>query len=263
MAAALLAPMETARTGMDAAAGAHPGAPAPLTDVLYLQEPGDTSPISVDDLHQGNIGDCFLISSIGELALNDPSAISNMIHVNSNGTETVTLYEASNGRLPNLGTTQFKPVQVTVTNTFPSYSVNSGAGQDVVGNEKEIWPQVLEKAYATLNGGYGAIANGGYSVIALEELTGQPATSVSAASLSLSQLQAYVSAGDLIVMGTFNRSNLPDNLVGDHAHMFEGITMSGSTPMVRLGNPWGYDQPAAIPLSQLAQGIQEVDIARA
>ena len=37
------------------------------------------------------------ISSIGELALNHPAAITNMIHVNANGTETVTLYTAANG----------------------------------------------------------------------------------------------------------------------------------------------------------------------
>jgi hypothetical protein len=35
---------------------------------------------------------------------------------------------------------------------FPG-TVDSASGQDVVGNLKEIWPQVLEKADALLNGG--------------------------------------------------------------------------------------------------------------
>jgi len=128
-------------------------------------------------------------------------------------------------------------VQVTVANQFPNYSADSGAGQDVVGDQKEIWPQVLEKAYATLNGGYAAINEGGYAVVAMEELTGQHARSISPARLTLSRLERYVSAGDLVVMDTRNRNHLPDNLVGDHAYMFEGVTMNGNTPMVHLGNP--------------------------
>ncbi len=228
--------------------------------MLYLQEPGDTAAVSVNDLFQGNLGDCFLIASIGELAIEDPTAITNMIQSNGNGTETVTLYEAAGGTRPRFSTTQFQPVQVTVTNQFPNYTVDSTPGQDVVGNEKAIWPQVLEKAYAKLNGGYAAINEGGYPVIAMEELTGHHATSISPAKLTLSRLESYVSAGDLVVMDTRNRSKLPDNLLGDHAYMFEGVTMSGSTPMVHLGNPWGTDQPRAISLAHLSKGFSEIDI---
>ena len=57
-----------------------------------------------------------------------------------------------------------------------NYSVNNGASQDVLNGRKEIWPQVLEKAVATLDGGYGAIANGGNPMIALQELTGRAAS---------------------------------------------------------------------------------------
>ena len=39
-------------------------------------------------------------------------------------------------------------------------------------------------------------------MIAMEELTGQTATSVSPAALSLQQLQSYITAGDLITMDT-------------------------------------------------------------
>lgn len=238
-------------------------AKTPLTDVLYVHGPGDTAPISVNDLFQGNLGDCFLIASIGELALNDPSAITSMIQSNGNGTETVTLYEAADGNVPRFSTAQFQPVQVTVGNQFPNYSVDSRAGEDVVGRQQGIWPQVLEKVYATLNGGYGAINEGGYAVVAMEELTGQHARSMSPARLTLSRLERYLSADDLVVMDTRNRNHLPDNLVGDHAYMFEGVTMNGNTPMVHLGNPWGTDQPRAIPLSQLSKWISEVDIGKA
>lgn len=235
-------------------------APPVPTQTLYLTEPGTGAAISLGDIHQGQIGDCFLLSSIGEIALLQPSFISNMIHVNSNGTETVTLYEASNGRLPGWSTTSFKAVNETVTNVFPSYSVDSGVGQDVSGGQKEIWPQVLEKAVATLDGGYGAIANGGSPVIAMEELTGHAASFMSPANLTLASLQSLIKAGDLLVMDTLPYGALPDGLVNNHAYMFEGVTGSGASAVVHLGNPWGFDQPAPILLSQLSRGIAEVDI---
>ena len=237
-------------------------ATATLTQVLYLQEAGNASLIAVSDINQGQIGDCFLLSSIGELALWHTSAITNMIHANANGTETVTLYLAANGQLPTFGTTSFKATSVTIDNTFPSNAVNSGATQDVLSGQKEIWVQVLEKAVATLEGGYGAISYGGYPVVAMEELTGQPATWMSPASLTLSQLQSFVAAGDLIVMDTPGSGTLPYGLFNDHAYMFGSLTMVSGTAMVQLINPWGFDEPTAIPLASLATGIAEVDVGR-
>jgi hypothetical protein len=232
-----------------------------LTQTLYLQESGDTSKVSVNDLHQGQLGDCFLISSIGELAINAPSAIPNMIHTNADGTETVTLYTNLPGHLPTFGTTLFKATTVTVNNSFSAASVNNGAKQDVVGNLKEIWPQVIEKAVATLDGGYSAIASGGSPVIAMEELTGRAATFMSPSALTQAGLKTMLAAGDLITMDTSSQSNLPDNLVSGHAYMMESMTTAANgTAMVQLGNPWGTDQPSAIPFSQLSKGIVEVDI---
>jgi hypothetical protein len=243
-----------------AASFASAMAPPVPTQTLYLTEPGDIAAISLNDIHQGQIGDCFLLSSIGEIALLRPSFISNMIHVNSNGTETVTLYEASNGRLPGWSTTAFKPVSETVTNVFPSYSVDSGTSQDAVGSQKEIWPQVLEKSVATLDGGYAAIACGGSPVVAMEELTGHAATFMSPANLTLAVLQSFIKAGDLLVMDTLPYGALPDGLVNNHAYMFESVTGTGAAAAVHLANPWGFDQPAPILLSQLSRGIAEVDI---
>ncbi len=258
------------RLGGTAVAPGHIGAAAnstvlattTLTQVLYLQEASTASLISVSDINRGQIGDCFLLSSIGELALWHPGAITGMICTNSNGTETVTLNLAATGQLPSYFTTTFETTSVTINDTFPSNAVNNGATQDVLNGQKEIWVQVLEKAVATLEGGYGAISYGGSPVIAMEELTGQPATWMAPGSLTLQQLQAFMAAGDLIVMDTPSSGFLPYGLVNCHAYMFERLTMVGGTAMVQLGNPWGFDQPSAIPLSLLSTGIAEVDIGR-
>ena len=242
------------------AAATPPSAPVVAIPTLYLTEKGDTSAISVDDINQGQIGDCFLLSSIGEIAMLQPSFISSAIHLNSDGSETVNLYKSANGSLPGWNTTAYKSFAETVTNVFPSYSVNNGATQDVLSGHKEIWPQVLEKAVATMDGGYAAISGGGSPVLAMEELTGHAATYVTPGSLTLAELQGFSKAGDLLVMDTLSASGLPDNLVSDHAYMFEGVTGSGSAASIKLGNPWGFDQPAPILLSQLSHGISEVDI---
>src|SRR5215469_6774519 len=99
---------------------APPSTPGESASALYLQESGDTSVIGVKDIHQGQISDCFVLSSIGEIALWHPDAITNMIHANADGTETVTLHLAANGQLPGYGTTSFLPTTVTLDNTFPS-----------------------------------------------------------------------------------------------------------------------------------------------
>lgn len=234
---------------------------AALATALYLQETGDSAAISVNDLHQGQIGDCFLIASIGELALNRPASITNMIRANANGTETVTLYTDKNGHVAGFGATVFKAVSVTIDNTFPTYSVNNAASQDVVKGTKEIWPQVLEKAIATLDGGYSAIANGGNPMIAMQELTGHSATFMSPAQLSMQALQSFMAAGDLIVMDTANAA-LPFNLVGSHAYMFEKLSVVSGQQMVQMGNPWGTAQPALVPFAQLSKAFVEVDIGR-
>jgi hypothetical protein len=233
-----------------------------LVQTLYLKEAGDTTLISVNDLHQGQIGDCFLISSMGELALTHSANLTNMIKVNSDGTETVTLYLAANGALPTYGTTSFKAVPVKVSNVFPTYAVNNGATQDVVGNQKEVWAQVVEKAIATLEGGYGGIAYGGNPMIAMEMLTGKSASYYPPASVTASMLTANVAAGDLIVFDTANSNALGYNLVGNHAYMFEKLTTVNGQAMVQLGNPWGCAQPALIPVSQLSKSFVEIDVGR-
>jgi Calpain family cysteine protease len=242
-------------------AGLMPTVAAPTTQTLYLTEAGNTAAVSVNDINQGQLADCFLLSSFGEEALFHQAAITKMIHDNGNGTEIVTLYVDKNGRLPGFSSTSFKSTAVTINNSFSGSSVNNGAKQDVVGKLKEIWPQVVEKAVATLGGGINSIADGGYPVIAMEELTGHVATFTSPASLTLAALTAEIAAGDLIVMETSARGGLPYGLVSDHAYMFEKLNGSGGSATVQLRNPWGFNQPAAIPFTKLAQsGIVNIDI---
>lgn len=235
---------------------------AALTDALYLTEAGDTAAISMNDIHQGQMRDCFVVSCLGDLANTHPDFLANMIQDNGDGTETVTLYQSASGTIPTAGQTQFQAIAVTVDNNFASYSVNSGAGQDQVDSQKEIWAQVLEKAIATTRGGYSAIAYGGNPTSVMEQLTGHTANYYSAASMTADMLRSFSAAGDLITFDTMSKSTLGYGLVGSHAYEFVGVVDTASGPAVQLKNPWGYSDPSLIPVSQLSKNFAEVDVGR-
>jgi hypothetical protein len=185
-----------------------------------------------------------------------------MIHVNKDGTETVTLYTGTKGSLPawNAPASAFKAIGELVTNTFDPNSVNSGAKQDVVNGQKEIWVQVVEKAYAQLNGGYNKIENGGSPLSAMAELTGHASTFATPATMTLATLIADQNAGDMMVFDTKSSGALTNGLYNNHAYMFNGVTGTGANAMVNLLNPWGCYEPTAIAFSTLSKSIQEIDL---
>jgi len=245
--------------GVGAAAAASEATSATLQNQLYLLQAGNASATAYTDLHQGGIGDCYLLSSIGEVALQSPSFIHNMITANPDGTETVRLYEAADGQLPGFSTTSFKPVSETVSNVFDPKSVNSQPGQDSQGSVHEIWPQVLEKAMAQLSGGYGSIDHGGWPALAMEELTGQKASLMSLADVTAPMLQADISAHDLAVLDT-TTADPTYNVVGGHAYMITGLVNGSAGPEVACANPWGFDQPSLVPVSQLSHVFSGINV---
>ncbi len=252
-------PMDFDDTAVSSATSPIPvGTSNGLQDALYLKEAGCAAAVSIGDIHQGQFGDCFLLSPMGEIARQsviqgNSSFLPSMIHQNANGTETVKLFQrAGNG---------FSPVYETVNNEFSPIAVNSGPTQDVVGNQKEIWPQVIEKAYAQMNAGEASIANGGFPNLAMEALTGQAATVSSAASLTLTQLMSWADNGDMIVFdtGASNGSAMLPGMVADHCYMFAGCSGTGANTKVLLANPWGFDNPAPMSITQITSGASGID----
>lgn len=152
---------------------------------LFVNEP------SLNDIAQGQAGDCYFLSSVASLAQNHPDAIKNAIKQNPDGTYTVTFHVPEGfGAIKAFGpaggllegtvldaakrigiNVPEKTVQVTVD---PSLPVDKNGNPVYVQSKDsgEAWPQIMEKAYAKLWGSYGAIGNGGDPATAMRALTG-------------------------------------------------------------------------------------------
>ncbi|GAA3736025.1 hypothetical protein HDA32_001307 [Spinactinospora alkalitolerans] len=128
----------------DPASGASgpPDARYAELDEYRLFAEGD-DPVHWRHIRQQQIGDCWLMATMGAIAAADPGLIREMITANPNGTYTVAFPGA-------------RPVTVT-----PDLPLHDGkpvfAGSDP--EQRVIWPAILEKAYAQREGGYGELEN--------------------------------------------------------------------------------------------------------
>jgi hypothetical protein len=213
---------------------------------------------SMNDINQGYLGDCYFLSSIAEVAKQDPGIISSMFASNGNGTYGVRFYID--------GTAEY----VTVNNSLAD-------GGNIFNYASDIWASLAEKAYAQLQTGgavtgnsisgnsWSAIGNGGAPEYALEEITGASAitdfdanqnswvtvvynssldeTSFASGNSTASVLGTLVSdlsKGDDVVLSSYTNatdSSGDDTLIADHAMSIYGY--DSSTGLLEIRNPWG------------------------
>ena len=107
---------------------------------------------SSDDIQQGGLGDCWLLSPLGAIADTTDGArlIREMITPMPGGKYRVRFYR-------HIGGGKFDAQFVQVTDVFPTDSEGKPLYAENVG---ALWPLVIEKAYAESRGGYFNIAGG-------------------------------------------------------------------------------------------------------
>jgi hypothetical protein len=217
------------------------------------------------DVNQGYLGDCYFLSSLGEVALKDPSAIENMISANGNGTYSVRFFV--NGQ----------PDYVTVNSQLPvmgGYEWANGSQLEFANGKTDDWVALVEKAYAQLNAqtnaphgmelnsasdSYAGITAGNGSALTL--VTDQPETgtslyaneSTSALGSILANLASSFSAGEEVLMSTpWNSSG---NLVADHMYMVTGV--NAATGALTVHNPWNTAYSGSLSMS-FTETIQQL-----
>ena len=223
---------------------------------------------SINDINQGYLGDCYLLSSLADVAKNDPSIIKSMIKDNGNGTYGVRFYV--NGAED----------WVTVNNSLPTYS-NSLVFNDAYNNTNDMWVGLVEKAYAQLSASgvvdgntsaaygnsFSSIGNGGVIDNVLQEITNAStvteywsqsnsissytystensslkATSTSGQSTqtALNSIVAALNASDDVSLCSVTNSYDSSGyqcLVKNHAMSITGFDASTGNLIIR--NPWG------------------------
>ncbi len=195
---------------------------------------GSNGPVFTD-VHQGEVGDCWLLSSLAEVAVQQPGLISNMFTydctkaINGHSVEVFTVRLFSNGA----------PTYVTVDTELP----DGGGYYDHPANGV-LWVALAEKAYAEANEAdvvqtgkpgsisYGAL-NEGYPSWALTAITGLPASYVA---INPSNAAAAFEAGQMVVFCTQNPPS--QYIVASHCYAMVGYNASSNMPF-KVYNPWG------------------------
>ena len=215
-----------------------------VSHALFL--PGDPN---LHTFHQGGVGDCYLLSTIGALVYRDPQTVRSMFKLLPGGNYEVHFL---NGKV------------VTILPPTDAELV-MGARE---GSNRGIWLSVLEKAYAAIreekrSRREGSVAEddekiakdflgGGSSGPVIALLTGHKAANVLLARRenqdpkgTLEQFRARLTdltrEHRLITVGAGKNPDkqLPKHIA--HNHLFGVLNYDATRQMVRVFNPWGND----------------------
>jgi hypothetical protein len=150
---------------------------------------------------------------------------------------------------------------------FPPDLVQNGARPRQDGGPQEIWPAIVEKAYALLVGEK-KLGNKGLPVDAMEVLTGREAHRFDIGrEYREPELVRDVGAGKLVVLGTpAELGSSGHTLMPAHAYLVTAVEDRGGTPCIVLHDPrttaapGGVRDPDAIPLADLGRWFRQVHV---
>jgi Calpain family cysteine protease len=187
-----------------------------------------TGPIA-GDVNQGEVGDCYFLSSLAAFAGQDPSVLVQSAVDMGDGTYVVQFMSHN------------APTFVRVSNAFSSGPFG-GFMYAHPGADGSIWAMVMEKAFADFRTGantYASINSGWmgevYSDFGVSSMSFS--TNSYTQTTLFNMLSADLASGDAVTLGT---SQSPPNLVGDHAYTLVSVYKDSSgVAHYIVRNPWG------------------------
>jgi len=239
-----------------------------MNGYLFTLDTGNSHVIAPDDVAQGALGDCYFIAAVQAIALHHPRLLKEMIVPGPKGTFKVRFFEWSGG-------SRMLPYWITVG---PEVPVNQRSGQPAYARDPdpaELWPMLIEKAWASSHGGYPAV-EGGYGGDAMEQLTGIPSQNYEPRNLTLGQLDEFVRKGYALTAGTKQAWKIvipilhlrigpgadplfaSGKLVSSHEYVVLGVDPEQGT--IRLGNPWGWGEEVTLTLKEFRRGFSRVSV---
>lgn len=217
----------------------------PTYKAIALPLFGLTGLPSINDVNQGEVGDCVVCAAMIEMVVNHPNMLGSMIVNQGNGTYGVRF------------TINGSPDWVTVNSQLPVDSSANLVFNNAYASSDSFWADLIEKAYAEASGsgqlGHPAVnsynnINGNYANIVLTAFTGT-LTQLYNSSSPLWSFEKQILINDLAIGDDMlltdpqpvgvNTTDSAGNklLIGDHAYAVIGY--DANTGDFILRNPWG------------------------
>lgn len=207
-----------------------------------------TNGVQVSDVRQGAIGDCFLAAALAAVAGTNAGAITGAIKDNKDGTFTVRFY--------NLDWSGSKKAEsVTVDADLPMNGATPAYAKST--EALELWPSILEKAYAQWKGSYDAIGHGGNAGDVMEALTGERSKTKSTSGDTdalWTKMKTATEQKKPMCAGSGDKDDAKykdpkAGVYGWHAYTILGVEEKKNgdktEKLVRLRNPWSIRRRAA------------------
>lgn len=208
----------------------------------YTRVPGGrlvVDGMAPSDVAQGVLGDCYLLATLAGFAHARPEVLRDAITDNGNGTYTVRFFEDD----PVYGV---HPVLITVDDDLPT---RDGVTIYAATPAGELWPALIEKAYAKFKGSYGLIGRGNLPGQVAFDLTGDVPSmrlvGFTSERRTFERMRDAL-AGSQPVMAATITGGL-EGMVGGHVYTVTRAFEQDGTKWVEVRNPWGVQPPVATP----------------
>jgi hypothetical protein len=215
----------------------------------FIKGENDSSAADESDIHQGDIGDCFLMSSMGAIALTRPEILEDMIEVLPDGRYKVRFYDKKCVTI--FGPCHYEPHYVIVDGEF---EVKLSDPMDSKGGTRESWTMILEKAYMQWQKENNLPIDLPSPAVAMSAMTGKDCANYCMPQISMDDLNEAFRRGDAITAGSrwptdqtrpheYFDESLSDNIqiAEGHVYFVTGVDPINNT--VTVQNPWGPDCP--------------------
>ena len=230
---------------------------------LFAKGAGDANEVDINDVQQGQVGDCYFVAVLAAIARVRPDFIKSMIKDNGDGTYTVT-FHTKQGFSGLFGSRSNK--SVTVDSKFwtdgKGNPVYAKKGDTAADGKPELWVMVVEKAWAKLHGSYTDIEGGKVDDDAREAVTGKDVDYVDPTDFTDAELTKKVEAAwkakkPVIFWsrGDEKSKKLTKNgVVTNHEYALNGV----SGGKFNLYNPWGYNHLTDVDAAFIKTNFQKV-----
>jgi hypothetical protein len=251
--------------------------------VLFARQAGDAHDVSIGDVKQRQLGDCYFHATLAALTMTDDgrALLHNAVRENKDRdgktiSYTVVLHEKNGPR--------FCPTEIVVPRgTLPIVLVRSESGAMVratpsdprrtQAHQAEMWAVAIEHAFILHSGG-AARVTGGRPTHAMELLTGKPAVQhfvpvpddprPTADDYTPERLCADLRQGKIVVASTREKSFVPKenslHLTSNHSYAVTSVRQRDGTWEVTLHNPWGTEPDCTVPLSEWRRCFDSFDV---